>query len=80
MIHWNFTSCLLLSEIQLLWFSLHLFQKFWTEDASMVLIKQIQGKPADAERKLPVKADGKEMKRPLFVSKPPVIHFKVQLC
>uniref|UniRef100_A0A674PN85 Calcium channel, voltage-dependent, L type, alpha 1D subunit, b n=1 Tax=Takifugu rubripes TaxID=31033 RepID=A0A674PN85_TAKRU len=31
---------------------------------------------SESEGKLPVKVDGKEMKGPLFVSKPPMIHFK----
>lgn len=62
-----------------LWFSLHPSQKFLTEETS-VLTKVKQGNPAESEGKLPVKVAGKELKGPLFVSKPPTIHFKVQLC
>lgn len=60
-------------------FSLHLFQKFRTEETTLILTKQKPGHPADSGRKLPVRVEGKEVKRPLFVSKPPTIHFKVEL-
>lgn len=46
----------------------------------LVLTKLKQGKPAGSERMQPVKIGGKESKGPFFVSKPPMIHFKVQLC
>lgn len=59
--------------------SLNLFQKFRTEERTSVLTKQKHGQPEDSGRKLHEKVDGKEMKQPLFVSKPPIIHFKVAL-
>ncbi|XP_056897121.1 cilia- and flagella-associated protein 74 isoform X5 [Takifugu flavidus] len=51
-------------------------RKFLTEETTSVLTKVKRGNPAESEGKLPVKVDGKEMKGPLFVSKPPMIHFK----
>lgn len=86
MIHWKFTTRLFKSELEK-WIviifilhlsSLNLFQKFRTEETS-VLPKQKHGQPEDSGRKLHEKVDGKEMKQPLFVSKPPIIHFKVAL-
>lgn len=52
-------------------------QKFLTEETVLTEVKR--GNPAESEGKLPVKDNGKEIKGPLFVSKPPMIHFKVQL-
>lgn len=40
--------------------SLHLFQKFRTEETTSVLTKQKAGHPADSGKKLPVKVDGKK--------------------